>query len=135
MDSHVVASRRPEKDYVLPPLDEAEGVEALDLVAFDTRLEAEVEVGERLHGRERGGPHGHRAYEQQGIRGVGRGLRGRRHGRRADRPARASLSHRQHRGNRYRIRTHSELQPLLRPSPPPAPTPQRRPRRQEARTP
>ena len=58
MDSHVVASRRPEKDYVLPPLDEAEGVEALDLVAFDTRLEAEVEVGERLHGREPGGPHG-----------------------------------------------------------------------------
>ena len=52
MDSHVVASRRPEKDHVLPPLDEAEGVEALDLVAFDTRLEAEVEVGERLHGRE-----------------------------------------------------------------------------------
>ena len=39
------------------------------------------------------------------------------------------------RGNSYRMRTHSELQPLLRPSPPPTPTPQRRPRRQEARTP
>ncbi len=39
------------------------------------------------------------------------------------------------RGNSYRMRTHSELQPLLRPAPPPTPTPQRRTRRQEARTP
>ncbi len=37
------------------------------------------------------------------------------------------------RGNSYRMRAHSELQPLLRPSPPP--TPHRRTRRQEARTP
>ena len=39
------------------------------------------------------------------------------------------------RGNSYRMRTHSELQLLLRPAPPsPAPTPQRRTRRQEAPT-
>src|SRR5439155_26246349 len=39
------------------------------------------------------------------------------------------------RGNSYRMRTHSELQPLLRPSPPPPPPPPRPPRRQAAPTP
>jgi IstB-like ATP binding protein len=38
------------------------------------------------------------------------------------------------RGNSYRMRAHSELQPLLRPSPSP-PTPHWRTRRQEAPTP
>ena len=48
----------PEKDHILLPLDEAQRVEAFDLVVFDARLEGEVEVGEGLHGREPGGAHG-----------------------------------------------------------------------------
>src|SRR2546422_137591 len=41
-----------------PPLDEAQRMETLQLVALDARLEAEVEVGQGLHGREPGGAHG-----------------------------------------------------------------------------
>jgi hypothetical protein len=51
-------ARRPEEHDILASLDEAQRVEALELVAFDARLEAEVEVRERLHGRESRGPHG-----------------------------------------------------------------------------
>jgi len=38
-------------------LDEAEGRERLDLLALQRGLEAEVEVGERLHRREPAAPH------------------------------------------------------------------------------
>ena len=51
-------ARGPEKDHILPALDKAQRVEALQLVALDARLEAEIEIGERLHGRESRGPHG-----------------------------------------------------------------------------
>ena len=34
-----------------PPIDEAELVETLDLVALERRVGVEVEVGERFHGR------------------------------------------------------------------------------------
>jgi hypothetical protein len=51
-------ARRPKEHHILAPLDEAQGMEALELVAFDARLEAEVEVGQGLHSREAGGPHG-----------------------------------------------------------------------------
>jgi hypothetical protein len=47
-----------EEDHVLPALDEAEGVQALDLLALHARLEAEVEIGERLHGGQARGAHG-----------------------------------------------------------------------------
>src|SRR6266566_4680272 len=49
---------RPEEDDVFFALDEAERVQAVELLAFDRRLEAEVEVGERLHGRQTRGAHG-----------------------------------------------------------------------------
>jgi hypothetical protein len=43
---------RAEEDDVLLALDEAQFVQAIDLLAADARLEAEVEVGELLDGRE-----------------------------------------------------------------------------------
>jgi hypothetical protein len=48
---------RAEEDHVLAPLDEAERMEALQLVALDRGLEAEVEVGQRLHRGQAGGAH------------------------------------------------------------------------------
>ncbi len=49
-------ARGPEEDHILSPLDEAQRKETLQLVALDARLEAEVEVGQGLHGREPGRP-------------------------------------------------------------------------------
>jgi hypothetical protein len=51
-------TRGPEEDHILPPLDEREGVEALELIALDRGLEAEIEVAQRLHCREPGRAHG-----------------------------------------------------------------------------
>ena len=45
-------TRRTEEHDVLVPLDEAELVQALDLLAVHRGLEGEVEVGERLDGRQ-----------------------------------------------------------------------------------
>jgi hypothetical protein len=47
-----------EEDDVLPALDEAELVEALDLPALDRGLEGEVEVLEGIHRGQSGGSHG-----------------------------------------------------------------------------
>ncbi len=47
-----------EEDDVFLALDEAELVEALNLLMLDRGLEAEVEVGERLHGGQARGAHG-----------------------------------------------------------------------------
>ncbi len=51
-------ARRAEEDHVLPALQEAELVEARDLLPLDRGLKGEVEVFEGLHGRQPGGPHG-----------------------------------------------------------------------------
>jgi len=47
-----------EEDDVFPALDEAEGVQAVDLLALKRGLEGEVEVGRGLHGRQARGAHG-----------------------------------------------------------------------------
>ncbi len=47
-----------EEHHILPALDEAQRMETLQLVPPDARLEAEVEVGQGLHGGEPGGAHG-----------------------------------------------------------------------------
>ena len=49
---------RPEQDHVLPSVQEAELVQALDLLALDTGLEGEIELIERLHSRQPRGAHG-----------------------------------------------------------------------------
>jgi hypothetical protein len=46
-----------EQHHVLLALDEAECVQALDLLALHTRLKTEIEIGERLHRREPGRAH------------------------------------------------------------------------------
>jgi hypothetical protein len=48
---------RAEQDDVFPPIDEAEIVEAVELLALERGLKREVKVGERLHGWEARGPH------------------------------------------------------------------------------
>src|SRR6266568_8993928 len=54
-------ARRPEEDHVFLALNEAERVEAVDLLALERGLEGEVEVDERLHGGEARGAHrGHK---------------------------------------------------------------------------
>ena len=55
----------PQEHDVLPPLEEAERVQALELLALHTQLEAEVEVAERLDRRQPGAPHG--GLEPAGI--------------------------------------------------------------------
>ena len=49
---------RPEQDHVLAAIDEAELVQALDLLALDAGLEGEVELIERLDRGQPGGTHG-----------------------------------------------------------------------------
>ncbi len=51
-------ARRPEEHHILAPLDEAQGMEALELVALTLGWKSEVDVGEGLHGRESSRPHG-----------------------------------------------------------------------------
>lgn len=47
-----------EEDHVLPAVEEGEFVQGVDLLALDGGLEAEVEVGQGLHGREPRGTNG-----------------------------------------------------------------------------
>ena len=49
---------RTEQDHVLPSVQEAELVQALDLLALDGGLEGEVELVQRLHRRQPRGAHG-----------------------------------------------------------------------------
>ena len=49
---------RAEQDDVFPPIDEAEIVKAVELLALERGLKREIKVGESLHGREARGPHG-----------------------------------------------------------------------------
>ena len=51
-------ARRPEQDHVLLSVQEAELVQALDLLALDAGLEGEVELIEGLHSRQPRGAHG-----------------------------------------------------------------------------
>jgi hypothetical protein len=68
--------------------------------------------------------HLRRAHQEQGLRRMGRDLRGRRHAQRAHPPRRPSLHIVNIRGNSYRMRQHADLQRILSPAEPP--TPQRR---------
>jgi hypothetical protein len=49
---------RAQEDHVLLALDEAQAVEAVNLLALQGRLEAEVEVSDGLYGGQPGGAHG-----------------------------------------------------------------------------
>ena len=49
---------RSEEHHILLALDEAEGVQALDLLAFDSGLKTEIEIAERLHRGQACGAHG-----------------------------------------------------------------------------
>ena len=51
-------ARGAEQDHVLGAVDEAELMQALDLLALDARLEGEVELGQGLHRRQPRGAHG-----------------------------------------------------------------------------
>ena len=44
--------RRPKQDHVLPPCEEPEFVQTVDLLAFDARLEGEVELRQGLDRRQ-----------------------------------------------------------------------------------
>ena len=72
---------RAEQDHVLLSVQEAELVQALDLLALDAGLEGEVELIERLHSRQPRGAHGgletavvaqHDLGVQQLLDGLGR---------------------------------------------------------------
>src|SRR5689334_21131865 len=50
-------ARWAEEDHVLFALDEAERVQAVDLLPFDRRLKREIKLGERLHNGQPRGTH------------------------------------------------------------------------------